>query len=72
MNNGTGFTQWQPTPQIAWIRQPNGGSLLCQLWVEGFGSPQGFQSTGNAQWREIPTIDLPSQPEPENQSSLIV
>jgi hypothetical protein len=71
----TDFTQWQPTPQVAWIRQGNGNAVLCQLWVEGFGGPQGFQQTGNARWQEVPTIDAPSQPEAANepeQTSLIL
>jgi len=60
MNN---FTQWQPTPQIAWIKQHNGNALLCQLWVEGFNGTQGFQGTGNARWQEVPTITPPEQEE---------
>ena len=72
MNNSTGFTQWQPSVQIAWIKQANGSAYLCQLWLEGFSSPQGFQSTGNKRWQEIPTIEAPSNPEPANESGLIV
>jgi hypothetical protein len=61
MNNGTTFTQWQPTAQFAWIRQEDGSAILCQLWMEGYGVPQGFQPTGNARWEEVPTIDAPKQ-----------
>jgi hypothetical protein len=68
MNNGTGFTQWQPTAQIAWVKQTSGNAVLCQLWMEGYGSPQGFQSTGNARWQEVPTIEAPSRPEAANES----
>jgi len=69
------FMQWQPTAQIAWIKQPNGSALLCQLWMEGFGGPQGLQPTGNARWQEVPTIEAPSQPDTANepeQTSLIL
>lgn len=65
------FTQWQPTAQIAWIKQANGSALLCQLWMEGFNSPQGFQGTGNARWQEVPTVDAPES-EPANDSVLVV
>ena len=69
--NGSGFMQWQPTAQIAWITQANGSALLFQLWMEGFGGPQGFQPTGNARWQEIPTIEAPSQPEPANEPVIV-
>jgi hypothetical protein len=66
--NGSTFVVWQPTPQIAWIKQNNNGSLLCQFWVEGFNGPTGFQQTGNAQWREVPTIDMSVPPDSDETS----
>ena len=65
------FTQWQPTAQIAWIKQASGNAVLCQLWMEGFNSPQGFQGTGNARWQEVPTVEAPES-EPANDSVLVV
>jgi hypothetical protein len=65
---------WQPTPQIAWIKQPNGSALLCQLWIEGFNGAQGFQTTGNARWQEVPSIEAPQTEsvDSEDKSQLIL
>lgn len=53
------YAQWHPTGQIVWVKKQDGATVLCQMLMEVIPGAKGPQPTGNAQWREVPTIDEP-------------